>query len=265
MKGWAIAVALFAVVVASAVGLWVTWDATQTSAGDPLGDGPVTLPATTLPVTRQRTTVTDPPPPCTTGPATVKGNPDADWATLVIDTGHSLPGTYAPTDLVSVSEAGFTVHDQVRRFVIADLAAMRIAAEGAGVPFTIASAYRSYSYQQTLFTRRAGEVGAEEAGRLTAQAGHSEHQLGTAIDVIDPGTVDLTTAFAATPQGRWIAAHAHEFGFVLSYPEDAHNATCYGYEPWHVRYVGRDLATRIHDSGLPPRQWLLTVGAKSGG
>jgi D-alanyl-D-alanine carboxypeptidase len=264
MKGWAAAVALLAVVLASATGLWVTWDSTQTSATDPLAEAPVTLPSTTTTANRpgqRRTIVTEPGPPCTTGPGEVTGDPAADWAILVIDTGHSVPSGYAPTDLVSVSEAGFPAQDQVRAVVIDDLRRLRIAAERAGAPLSIVSAYRSYSYQQQLFQRRSDEVGEAEASLRTARPGHSEHQLGTAIDVLDPASGDLTTAFASTPQGRWVAAHSWEYGFVLSYPDGERNNTCYDYEPWHLRYVGPAIAKAIHDSHLTPRQWLLTARA----
>jgi D-alanyl-D-alanine carboxypeptidase len=81
--------------------------------------------------------------------------------------------------------------------------------------------------------------------------------LGTAIDVLNPEAGELTAAFADTPAGKWIAAHAHEYGFVLSYPADAHDRSCYHYEPWHLRYVGRDVAAQIHDAGVSPREWLL--------
>lgn len=265
MKGWAAAIALLAVVIASAVGLWVTWDATQTSAGDPLDDRPLTLPSTSPPRARQRTLVTEPVPPCAVGTATVAGNPTDDWATLVIDTSHRLPASYAPTDLVSVTQAGFTAQDQVRSIAIDDLAAMRKAAAAAGSPLAIVSAYRSYSYQEQLFARRAGHIGEAQAAEVVARPGHSEHQLGTAIDVVDPGTADLTPAFAGTRQGRWVAAHAHEYGFILSYPEGATDRTCYAYEPWHLRYVGRAVATRIQSSGLTPRQWMLSEAAAGAG
>lgn len=266
MRGWAAAMALFAVVVASAVGLWVTWDSTQTSASDPLGGGAITLPATTAATAApgKRTRVTEPGPPCTSGDGAVTGDPTRDWARVVIDTGHALAATFAPTDLVSVSRAGFTNADQVRSIVIPDLAAMRAAADKAGAPLRVVSAYRTYSYQEQLFQQRRDEVGEAEASLHTARPGHSEHQLGTAIDVLDPVASDLTTAFAATPQGRWVAAHAHEYGFVLSYPEGERDNTCYDYEPWHLRYVGRDVAGAIHDAQLTPRQWMLSDAGRAG-
>jgi zinc D-Ala-D-Ala carboxypeptidase len=269
MRGWAAAVALFAVVVASAIGLWVTWDSTQTGASDPAGNAAVSLPSTTAATTAPglRTRVTEPGPPCTSGSGQVTGDPDRDWARVVIDTGHGLPPAYAPTDLVSITRAGFDNADQVRAFVIPDLGAMRAAAEQAGAPLRVVSAYRSYSYQEQLFRQRSDEVGEAEASLRTARPGHSEHQLGTAVDVLDPDAADLAPAFAATGQGRWVAAHAHEYGFVLSYPEGERNNTCYEYEPWHLRYVGRDVAKAIHDATLTPRQWMLSDAgrAKTGG
>jgi D-alanyl-D-alanine carboxypeptidase len=75
--------------------------------------------------------------------------------------------------------------------------------------------------------------------------------------VLNPEASELSPAFADTPAGQWIAAHAHEYGFVLSYPADAQDRSCYEFEPWHLRYVGRDVAAQIHDSGLTPREWLL--------
>jgi LAS superfamily LD-carboxypeptidase LdcB len=67
----------------------------------------------------------------------------------------------------------------------------------------------------------------------------------------------LTADFAATPAGRWLAEHAHEYGFVISYPDGATAVTCYEFEPWHLRYVGRENAAAVVDSGVPLREWLF--------
>jgi D-alanyl-D-alanine carboxypeptidase len=199
------------------------------------------------------------------GDEQITTDPTAEWATTVIDTSRRLPETYAPPDLVDSTEAGFESRDQVRAIVIEDLAALRAAAEANGTPIVVISGYRSYTYQENLFLERAAQVGPEEAARRTAHPGHSEHQLGTAIDVLDPGVGELTTAFAETPAGQWVAAHAHEFGFVVSYPDGAGDHTCYEYEPWHLRYVGRDVAAEIHESGVTPREWMLAPRALTGG
>lgn len=259
MKGWLVGLALAVVVVATGVGLWITWDETQTTPSGTMAaatNSPDLVPTTTSRINPLATTTIPPPPACETGDNVVEGDPAADWATTVIDTSNRLPEDFAPTDLVDATEAGFESRDQVRALVIDDLAAMRAAAEANGTPIVVISGYRSYSYQAELFQRRVDEVGEAEAALRTARPGHSEHQLGTAIDVLDPGVGELTTAFADTPAGQWVAAHAHEFGFVVSYPAGASDRTCYEYEPWHLRYVGREVAAQIHEAGVTPREWM---------
>ncbi len=264
MKGWLVGLALVIVLGAAGVGLWVTWDSTQTSA-DPLAMAANDRLVTTTTSGIEPTTTLPPPPPCAQGDEPVVGDPATEWATTVIDTGHTLPPAFAPGDLVDVTEAGFESRDQVRDFVIADLAALRAAAEANGTPIVVISGYRSHDYQANLFADRAAEVGEAEAALRTARPGHSEHQLGTAVDVLDPGVGDLTTAFGETPAGQWVAAHAHEFGFVLSYPDGARDRTCYEFEPWHLRYVGKDVAAEIHESGLTGREWMLAERADNAG
>jgi len=262
MKGWAAGVAIAVVVVASGLGLWVTWDSTQTAATDPVPP-PTGMTTTTgtqaaeVPLASSTTL----PPPCEAGDEVVAADPGAGWDRVVIDTAHRLPEDFVPGDLVTVRQAGFSTMDQVRSIVIPDLAALRIAADANGTPLVLVSGYRSYSYQTELFQRRVNQVGEAEAAQRTARPGHSEHQLGTAVDVLDPDGGDLTLDFAATPQGQWLAAHAHEFGFVPSYPDGSEDRTCYAYEPWHLRYVGRETAQAIHDSGVTPREWMLSQPA----
>ena len=266
MKGWLVGLALLTVVVASGVGLWITWESTQSTSPEQYASASNrSLVPTTTSTVAPPTTTTIPPPACTVGDEQITTDPTAEWATTVIDTSRRLPETYVPPDLVDATEAGFESRDQVRAVVIDDLAALRAAAEANGTPVVVISGYRSYAYQDNLFLERAAQVGAEEAARRTARPGHSEHQLGTAIDVLDPGVGELTTAFGETPAGQWIAAHAHEFGFVVSYPDGAGDRTCYEYEPWHLRYVGRDVAAEIHESGVTPREWMLAPRALTGG
>ena len=264
MKGWFVGIALAIVLGAAGIGLWVTWDSTQTTASSMSLATNSSVTTTTRPRDATPSTTVPEAAACAAGSEQVEGDPVEDWATTVVDTAHQLPAEFAPADLVEVDEAGFEARDQVRGFVIADLAALRQAAEANGTPIVVISGYRSFGYQEDLFSDRASEVGEAEAALRTARPGHSEHQLGTAVDVLDPGVGDLTTAFAATPAGQWVAAHAHEFGFVLSYPDGARDRTCYEYEPWHLRYVGRDVAAEIHESGLTAREWMLARGDDAG-
>ena len=263
VKGWLVGLVLAAVVIAAGVGLWATWDTTQTSTSSPLAPAPDLLALATT-STSVATTITTLPP-CSVGDEPVEGDPRTDWARLVIDTAHSLPVDYAPDDLVDATAAGFDQGDQVREIVVPDLAALRQAAEANGTPLVLVSGYRSYDYQRGLFEERAAQVGEAQATAGTARPGQSEHQLGTAIDVLNPESGDLTTDFAATPAGQWVAEHAHEFGFVISYPDAARDRTCHEFEPWHLRYVGREIAGEIHESGLSPREWMIVAGDRRAG
>lgn len=92
----------------------------------------------------------------------------------------------------------------------------------------------------------------------TARPGHSEHQLGTTIDVVDPSLPDLVPGLADTPAGRWLAVHAMEYGFVVSYQDGASDRTCFKPEPWHLRYVGIPTARALAGTDLTLREFLLT-------
>jgi D-alanyl-D-alanine carboxypeptidase len=196
--------------------------------------------------------------PCSFGDQPATGNPGTDWATIVVDTKRQLPSTFAPSDLVDVKAAGFDTGDQVRQVIVDDLGALRKAAAANRTPLGLISAYRSYSYQQGLWARAVKNEGEEHARKGTARPGHSEHQLGTVVDVLAAGSQSLVPAFADSATGKWLAANAATFGFVISYPNMPIEHTCYEFEPWHLRYVGRDLAPTIASSGMAPREWMLS-------
>ena len=153
---------------------------------------------------------------------------------------HLLPAYYAPTDLVDLDAHADTLvlnrEDlSLRSVVLPDLFAMVDAAAADDVILDISSAYRSYAYQEGLFRHWVDELGLEEAERVSARAGSSQHQLGTTIDF---GSV--TPEYAEAPGGVWLAEHAWRFGFSLSYPDGGEETTGYAYEPWHFRWISRD-------------------------
>ena len=181
-----------------------------------------------------------------------------DWPISLLDTMYRLPSEYAPGDLRVTSEAGLQLGYQVRRLVLADLAAMTAAARAHGTPIQVASAYRSFERQQATFQHWVNVVGYERALHVSARAGHSEHQLGTTLDFTTEGGLPPWEYrdWATTPAGAWMRDNAWRYGFVMSYPKGAFAQTCYDYEPWHYRYVGRELAAAIRTSGLTPREFL---------
>ena len=180
------------------------------------------------------------------------------WALSLLDTIYHLPASYAPPDLVDSGTAGVNGGYLLRTLLAADLEQMAADARAAGAPIQLVSGYRSHAQQQATFDYWVSVGGYEQALRTSARAGHSEHQLGTAIDVTSEGGAAPWeyADWAATPAGAWMAANAWRYGFVMSYPRGAFDVTCYDYEPWHYRYVGRQLAAEIRASGLTPRQVL---------
>ncbi|MGL4608836.1 MAG: M15 family metallopeptidase [Trueperaceae bacterium] len=181
-----------------------------------------------------------------------------DWALTLLDTIYKLPETYAPPDLVSVAETGLSADYKLRALVLPDLTALVGAARDAGLRLELQSAYRSYSYQAKTFQSWVDKEGLEAALQSSARPGHSEHQLGTAADFRSaggPAPWDVAD-WGTTPEGSWLAQHAWEYGFVMSYPSGKQNITCYIYEPWHYRYVGKNVAKAVKESGLTLREWL---------
>ncbi|WP_402469810.1 M15 family metallopeptidase [Isoptericola aurantiacus] len=128
---------------------------------------------------------------------------------------------------------------------LAELAAD--AQEATGRKLVLVSGFRSARYQDRLFARYAAEHGARAANRFSARPGHSEHQTGWAADVTQAGVP--FTEFGGTPSSAWVDRHAWRYGYVVRYPEGAEEITGYDAEPWHLRYVGRDLAAYLHRTG----------------
>lgn len=190
--------------------------------------------------------------------------PAGDWTLTILDTIVRLPVHYAPTDLVPVADAGLTGGGEVRSTMIPDLRALATAAAAAGVPLGVRSAYRSEARQKAVFDDWVRTSGEAAARQFSARPGHSEHELGLAVDfAAESGTAPWDEKFEQTPQGHWLAVHAAQFGFVMSYPRDAEGVTCYAYEPWHFRWVGHAVAKQVVAAGLPLRAWLWSrrVGA----
>ncbi len=149
----------------------------------------------------------------------------------VVNKTYGLPADYHPGGLTDECAEAF--------------AAMQAAAGAEDVILYEASGFRSYETQERLYENYVAQDGQEAADRYSARPGFSEHQTGLAIDLND-----VSDTFGDTPEGKWVAAHAAEYGFILRYPADKEEQTGYQYEPWHIRYVGEELAQNITDRGL---------------
>lgn len=167
-------------------------------------------------------------------------DPASLW--VVVNKKRSLPSTYVPTDLAAVSSG-----EQMRAAAAEQVKVLMADATKQGVNLKAISGYRSYTKQQGLYSAYVSKDGHAAADTYSARAGHSEHQSGLAIDLGNiNGSCDLEECFANTPGGVWIAQHAHEYGFTIRYASDKTAITGYQYEPWHIRYVGKELAAELH-------------------
>lgn len=155
------------------------------------------------------------------------------------------PEDYAPEDLLSVD-------GQLLRAETAEaLKLLQEAAAADGVTVRAISGYRPFETQSALYSGYTSQYGQEQADAISARPGYSEHQTGLAVDIAAAdGACSLQACFADTPAGVWAAENAHRFGFIVRYPAGSSAVTGYAYEPWHLRYVGVDLAQAVHASGI---------------
>lgn len=163
-----------------------------------------------------------------------------------------LPEGYTPPDLVTpkvtTNSKKSLAENTLRSEPAAALEKLFTGAKQAGFDLMLASGYRSTELQATYYNNYVATSGQAEADRYSAKPGTSEHQTGLSLDVARADrSLYLTTAFGEDPSGRWLAEHVHEYGFVIRYPKDKESITGYMYEPWHIRYVGSELANELHN------------------
>ena len=184
------------------------------------------------------------------------------WSTTLVDWLLRVPRRYEPPDLVPVGEAGIAGPGVIRAVTIDDLRALARAAARNGTPIAVNSPYRSYADQVASFNGWVNVDGYDDAITYSQRPGHSEHQLGLTIDFMTLGGGSaLQGDWATTPSGHWMAANAWKYGWLMSYPlgddgELFNERTCFHYEPWHYRYLGRQMARKVHRSGLTIREYL---------
>jgi D-alanyl-D-alanine carboxypeptidase len=173
---------------------------------------------------------------------------------VLVNKEYQLPSSYAPSDLVKVGDdvirRGSSYY--LRSIVINDLKALVNAAESDGIDLSIVSAYRSYSTQASTYqywvNYNNGCIPC--ADRISARAGHSQHQLGTTLDFSSNEVNDsLGTKFADTKASDWLKANAYKYGFVIGFPQGYESVTGYSYEAWHYRYIGKTNALEMKNSG----------------
>lgn len=180
-------------------------------------------------------------------------DPASIW--VVVNKSRALnPPDYIPANLttpdVPLRLSGAQPEMKMRADAAHALEQLFTGAAAQGIRLRLSSGYRSYTQQQQLHALYVQQQGEAQANRESAIAGHSEHQTGLSVDVSPAnGTCVVEDCFATSPEGQWVAAHAHEYGFIIRYQKDKEAITGYKYEPWHIRYVGIPLAAELHKTG----------------
>ena len=171
------------------------------------------------------------------------------------------PMDYAPADLAVPKVAMRSGGMQVRQSTATALETMFAAAKRDGLDLKLSSAYRSYAYQVNLYNGYVQKQGQAVADSQSARPGYSEHQTGLAADIGPAsGKCNLQQCFADTNEGKWLATNAYKYGFLIRYPNGLTPITGYTYEPWHVRYLGVELSTELHNAGVQTLEQYFELG-----
>lgn len=154
------------------------------------------------------------------------------------------PKSYAPSDLVTVGGG-----QQMRQAAATALAALIAAAKNEGLTISPMSGYRSYNTQVSVYNAEVKNYGQAVADSESARPGTSEHQTGLSIDV-GGGGCGIEDCFGTTKEGKWLAANAYKYGFIIRYPDGKQQITGYRAEPWHIRFIGTDLSSEMQKQGV---------------
>jgi len=179
---------------------------------------------------------------------------NGDDLLVLVNKQYKLPSSYAPKDLVKASKSGIRRGENyyLRSIVIPDLTRMITDAKSEGVDLSIVSGYRSYQTQIDTYNYwlKMNNGNTNLVDTFSARAGHSQHQLGTAIDFSTNEIGDkLGDEFSNTKASKWLSQNAYKYGFVISYPKGYENITGYKHESWHYRYIGLENAQNMINLG----------------
>ncbi len=187
---------------------------------------------------------------------------------ILVNKQHAVTEDYVPNDLVvpnvNFSFEGMHEKKHLRKIAADALEELFQAANDQGVVLYAVSGYRSYERQQNVYNGHKQRLGEQQADSVSAKPGHSEHQTGLAMDVTSKSVnLELTEKFGDVPEGIWLAENAHKYGFIIRYQKDQEELTGYSYEPWHLRYVGKEVASSIYDQHITLETYLSENSAVS--
>lgn len=173
---------------------------------------------------------------------------------VLVNKEFRLSENYTPNDLISAANSGIRRGSGhlIRNIIVNDLRELVNAAKNDGIDLSIRSGYRSYPQQATTYNYwlKVNGNNPDEADKVSARAGHSQHQLGTVVDFSSAEIQDgIGGQFANTKAARWLAENAWKYGFVISFPKGYESTTGYIYESWHYRYIGKSNAQEMINRG----------------
>ena len=167
---------------------------------------------------------------------------------ILVNKYYSLPEKYAPDDIVNMSSQYSYPGNSIRKEVYEAFKEMADRAKEDKITLIVNSSYRDYATQKEIYDDYADKNGKEYADKFAARADFSEHQTGLALDIFTPGAGMKT--FEGTDASKWLLENSYKYGFILRYPPEKENVTGYAYESWHYRYLGKELAKKVYESGL---------------
>lgn len=173
---------------------------------------------------------------------------DPENILVIVNKYHKLDNNFVPSDLEAIdSKYNKGFNNKMRHVARLAFEEMCKAALEDGITIYSGSAYRSYSYQLSLYNRYVASNGFDDAETFSARAGYSEHQTGLATDIMN---AKLDFISANDKEYDWLINNSYKYGFILRYPKGKENITGYMYEEWHFRYLGIDVATKLFEENI---------------
>lgn len=172
--------------------------------------------------------------------------------TTLVNKYNKLPDNYEIDDLVTLDEEYSSRGEKIREIAYKNLKVMFDKAREDGINLNVISGYRTSEKQNTLFNNSVKKNGIEHALIYSAKMGHSEHQLGLAIDINT-----TQESFKNTNEYKWLKNNSYKYGFIERYKENKENITGFAYEPWHYRYIGIDNATKVFTENITYEEYVI--------
>lgn len=172
---------------------------------------------------------------------------EASKLDVIVNKYYKLDKDYEPEDLTVINSKFASGTQKLRKEAAGKFEEMASDMLKENLKIYAGSTYRSYSYQEGLYNRYVKKDGFKEAETYSARAGYSEHQLGLAVDIVNGKWNYLSEG---DKEYTWLINNSYKYGFILRYPHESEYITGYVFEDWHFRYLGIDLATKVHESKL---------------